>query len=175
MPCGSQESVDSDALPQSTVSTIEPGAFPDVAQRATAMNQSRILIVDDQRVVTQSLATLFQREGLETIVSHTGAEALRQCAKHAVVAAIIDIHLPDMNGLVLAARLRAILAAHQPIIVMSGDTSMENLNTLHHVGAAHFFSKPFKVSQLLARVKELLASPGASQAPSASSAESGAA
>ena len=65
--------------------------------------------------------------------------------------AVVDIHLPDMNGLVVSQKFRERLGPHAPIIVLSGDTSMETLNSLPHVGATYFFSKPVNSGQLLER------------------------
>ena len=74
-----------------------------------------------------------------------------------VIAAIIDIHLPDINGLILSRQLRDTLGPGTPIIVLSGDASMEVLNSLPHVGADYFFCKPVKGSLLVDRVRELTA------------------
>jgi DNA-binding response OmpR family regulator len=115
-----------------------------------------ILIVDDHQLVAKALSARFQKGGYQTVVFHNGTDALAYCDDNPVSAAVIDIHLPDLNGLVLSSGLRQRLGPQRPIIVVSGDTSMENLNSLQHVGATHFFSKPVKSSQLLERLKELL-------------------
>jgi DNA-binding response OmpR family regulator len=75
-------------------------------------------------------------------------------------AAVVDIHLPDLSGLVVSQKLREILGPQTPIIVLSGDTSMTTLNSLPHVGATYFFSKPVNASYLLERMKQLLAPRG---------------
>jgi DNA-binding response OmpR family regulator len=69
-------------------------------------------------------------------------------------AALVDIHLPDLSGLVVAQKLREMLGPDAPIVVVSGDTSMEVINALPHVGATYFFSKPLNVAYLLERMKE---------------------
>ena len=62
---------------------------------------------------------------------------------------MVDIHLPDLNGLVITQKLRDQLGPRVPIIIVSGDTSMETLNSLAHVGATYFLSKPTSPSVLL--------------------------
>jgi DNA-binding response OmpR family regulator len=124
--------------------------------QATLDTASLILIVDDNQTVARALAGRLRREGYETAVFHTGADALTYCAANSVSAAIVDIHLPDLSGLVLSQSLRQHMGPQNPIIVVSGDTSMENLNSLKHVGATYFFSKPVKSSQLLGQLKRLL-------------------
>jgi DNA-binding response OmpR family regulator len=69
---------------------------------------------------------------------------------------VLDIHLPDINGLVLANKLRDRLGAEIPIIIVSGDTSMETIKSLSHVGATYFFSKPVNPNVLVQRLKELV-------------------
>lgn len=115
-----------------------------------------ILIVDDNPVVTAALARLLHKEGYRTAVFNCGHDALVYTEHHTNAdAAIIDIHLPDLSGLILTSKLRRILGPTKPIIILSGDTSMENLRSLPHVGATFFISKPFKSDYLVTRLKEL--------------------
>jgi CheY-like chemotaxis protein len=83
-----------------------------------------------------------------------GLDALRHVAHDRPDAAVIDIHLPDINGLVLTQRLRDLLGPDTPLIVLSGDTSMETINSLPHVGATYFFPKPVQGAQLIERLRE---------------------
>ena len=62
--------------------------------------------------------------------------------------------MPDISGLVVSQKLREMLGPDVPIIVLSGDTSMQMLNSLPHVGATYFFSKPVNASQLVERMRE---------------------
>jgi CheY-like chemotaxis protein len=113
--------------------------------------------VDDDAVLRDGLSALLTDHGYRTAVMPTGAEAMeyaRRCPPPA--AAVVDIHLPDINGLVLSQRLRGHLGPAAPIIVLSGDTSMEVLNSLPHVGATYFFGKPAHPERLLERLAQLL-------------------
>jgi DNA-binding response OmpR family regulator len=123
---------------------------------ALAPAAPRVLIVDDNQTVAHSLANRVRRAGYDTAVFHSGGEALTYCDDHTVAAAIVDVHLPDLSGLILSQGLRQRMGPDRPIIVVSGDTSMETLNSLKHVGATYFFSKPVKSSQLLDQLKGLL-------------------
>jgi len=139
------------AGPQGVALVAEESVVPPPGSAAAP-----ILIVDDHQLVAKALSSRFQKGGYQTVVFHNGTDALAYCDQHPVAAAVIDIHLPDLNGLVLSSGLRQRIGPERPIIIVSGDTSMENLNSLRHVGATHFFSKPVKSSQLLERVQELL-------------------
>ncbi len=116
-----------------------------------------ILIVDDNTNVTRALVRLVQKAGYVAIGCHCGADALACLQTTTPAAAVIDVHLPDISGLILAQKLRDRLGSAVPIIVMSGDTSMETLNSLSHVGATYFYSKPISSASLLKHLKTLLA------------------
>ena len=115
------------------------------------------MVVDDSSPTATSLARLLTVSGFNPTVFHKGAAALDHARAIGADAAVIDIHLPDINGLILSQQLRVCLGPDKPIIVLSGDTSMETLNSLPHVGATHFFSKPVNGSQLIERLRELTA------------------
>src|SRR5260370_42615072 len=87
--------------------------------------------------------------GFEGIAFGEGMAAIELGRRRKPAAAFSDIHLPDISDLVLSQRLREILGSAAPIIVLSGDGSMEVLNSLPHVGATHFFQKPVSATLLL--------------------------
>ena len=112
-----------------------------------------VLIVDDDPVVGRALGALLTRSGCYPAIARTGADALHQ-AQGAVAAAVVDIHLPDMNGLDLTLQLRGRLGADVPIFVLSGDTSMETIRALPEAGATYFFSKPVSADLLIQRIRD---------------------
>ena len=116
----------------------------------------KILIVDDHLPVTKALARLMKNAGYDPIPFNGAAEALTWIETSKPDAAVLDIHLPDMNGLLLAQKMRQRLGNEIPIIVVSGDTSMETLNSLPHVGATYFFSKPLSSASLIEQLRKLL-------------------
>jgi DNA-binding response OmpR family regulator len=116
-----------------------------------------VLIVDDNQIITKALAALLAGAGYGTAVFHNGAGAIGYADRNTPCAAVLDIHLPDISGLVLATKLRQRFGEMLPIIVVSGDTSMETLGSLSHVGATYFFSKPVNGEHLVERLKEWMA------------------
>jgi DNA-binding response OmpR family regulator len=129
---------------------------------ATAIGARPILVVEDHRIIADAMARVLRNDGYAPTVWHNGTEALDWVqslngAKGSIAAAILDIHLPDLHGLVLSSKLRELLGPTVPIIVVSGDTSMENLRSLPHVGATYFFPKPLNPAKLLERLRECLA------------------
>ena len=119
----------------------------------------RILIVDDSEPTARALAALLGGAGYQAVTAHRGTDALDRASRHEIAAAIVDIHLPDISGLVVSQKLRELFGPDVPIIVLSGDTSMQTLNSLPHVGATYFFSKPVNSNQLLERLREWVSVP----------------
>ncbi len=121
--------------------------------RDTAAQTRTILVVDDDPLVVKAMRNILQNEGFETLGCLTGAEAM-ELADGTVSAAVVDIHLPDMNGLDLSRKLRATLRAEVPIVILSGDNSMETIRALPDAGATYFFAKPVNTGMLISRLKE---------------------
>ena len=120
-----------------------------------------ILIVDDNRMVTRALSSLIRDAGYAPFACHSGADALAFAdGDEQPSAAVVDIHLPDINGLVLSQKLRDRFGPDTPIVVVSGDTSMETIKSLPHVGATYFFPKPVNSNALMQRLKELIENRG---------------
>jgi len=141
------------SLRRKNVSVVAQEAADPSAQAAPP----RILIIDDSQPTANALAAVLHRADYATAVAYRGHDGIRQASSGSFDAAVVDIHLPDLSGLVVSQKLREILGPRTPIIVLSGDTSMTTLNSLPHVGATYFFSKPVNASHLLERLKEWLA------------------
>lgn len=115
-----------------------------------------VLIVDDNEPTARALAKVLIAAQFEPALSFRGGEAVEYASQNSICAAVVDIHLPDLSGLVVTQKLRQQLGSAIPIIILSGDTSMETLNSLPHVGATYFFSKPVNSSHLVERLQTAL-------------------
>ena len=138
-------------------------ASPTPAEAAggpAAEGAPRVLVIDDSVATARALATILKRANYEPVVVHRGSDGITRARDSQptgagrFAAAVVDIHLPDLSGLVVSQQLREILGPETPIIVLSGDTSMPTLNSLPHVGATYFYSKPVNAGHLLDRLKE---------------------
>jgi DNA-binding response OmpR family regulator len=136
--------------------SAKPDANPAPAV-PTAPPPGGVLVVEDNFGVANALAAVIRKAGFDATACHCGSEAMEFLRVAQPQAAVLDIHLPDINGLVLAHKLRDRLGSDIPIIIVSGDTSMETIKSLSHVGATYFFSKPVNPNVLVARLKELVA------------------
>ncbi len=111
---------------------------------------TQIMVVDDSHLVSKALAALLCAEGYEPVVFHEAKPAIDYAlGNKSVQAAVIDIHLPDISGIDLAAELRNTLGERMPIIMLSGDSSIDTLRALPSAGATHFFSKPVNADRLM--------------------------
>lgn len=115
-----------------------------------------ILIVDDSMPTARALAELLLREGFEVATYTNGSDALHYLSVGRPAAAVVDIHLPDVSGLAISQYIREKHGPDLPIIVISGDSSMNNINSLSIVGATYFYSKPVKATDLIKRIHELV-------------------
>jgi DNA-binding response OmpR family regulator len=138
----------------------DTGVRPDDAHaEGDAPAPARVLIIDDSEPTARALAALLRRASFDTDVALRGSDGIERARSArargaAFDAAVVDIHLPDLSGLIVSQKLRELLGPETPIIVLSGDTSMPTLNSLPHVGATYFFSKPVNANQLLERLKQ---------------------
>jgi DNA-binding response OmpR family regulator len=114
-----------------------------------------ILIVDDDALVVKAMQNLLGKAGFATIGCMNAADALSKCVV-GISAAVVDIHLPDMNGLNLSQQLREKLGPATPIIILSGDTSMDTIRALPEAKATYFCSKPVNSALLIGQLREWL-------------------
>ncbi len=115
-----------------------------------------ILVVEDEPAVLKAMLVLLEKSGFKAIGCATGEDALSK-AGAGIEAALLDIHLPDMSGLDLSHQLRGVLGPRVPIVILSGDNSIETLRALPSAGATHFFSKPVKTAMLVEKLREWVA------------------
>jgi DNA-binding response OmpR family regulator len=113
----------------------------------------RILVVDDNQLVAHSLLRLLRSEGFDPLVFQAGQPAMEYLREHRPEAALIDIHLPDVSGLEISRQLRQTYGNEPPIIIFSGDSSLDTLRALPEAGATLFVSKPINAARLLEFLK----------------------
>ena len=121
--------------------------------------RARILVVDDNASVRRSLAALLTRAGHEVIQAADGAEACRICREVDVDLVILDLFMPEKDGIETIIELRA-FAPSIPIIVMSGGggdgSRLDMLNAAELLGASLSIEKPFTLAEMLEAVRKAL-------------------
>jgi DNA-binding response OmpR family regulator len=115
-----------------------------------------VLVADDDPALSQALAATLRNAGYSVQVAVTGGQAMAYVRDHRILAAVVDIHMPDVHGLVLSQQLRAACGPAIPILILSGDSSMSVINSLPFAGATYYFRKPVVAKLLLDKLAELL-------------------
>jgi two-component system KDP operon response regulator KdpE len=114
----------------------------------------RILVIDDEPQILRALRTILTEKGFTVVTAARGEEGLTQAAAHLPDLIILDLGLPDMDGIEVCARLRE--WTDRPIIVLSvRDAEREKVAALDK-GADDYLTKPFGIEELLARVRVAL-------------------
>jgi two-component system phosphate regulon response regulator PhoB len=121
------------------------------------MPKEKVLVVEDERSLTDILSYNLQRDGYEVVVAHDGREGLRKAQTSLPGAIILDLMLPGMNGLEVCRELRSGAAtAKIPIIMLTAKSEETDQIIGFATGADDYVTKPFSVKVLLQRVKVLL-------------------
>ena len=115
----------------------------------TVNGVTRILVVDDEPQILRALRINLRVREYEVITAATGAEALQQASRHPPDLVILDLGLPDLDGVEVIQGLRGWTSA--PIIVLSGRADSTDKVDALDAGADDYVTKPFGMEELLAR------------------------
>jgi CheY-like chemotaxis protein len=119
----------------------------------------RILVVDDDPAVRVAILRALERKGHEVRLAATGLEGARLWRDAPADLVVLDIHMPEMDGIELLVQLRS-LNPTVPILMVSGGSQTHRYDLLRDarlLGATAELKKPFSLSELYAVVERLLA------------------
>jgi len=117
----------------------------------------KILVVDDQPINVQLLKRKLEKEGIDILTAYNGQEALDVVARTKPDLILLDVMMPDMDGIEVCQRLQADESArHIPIIFVTARTSKEGKIEGLGVGAVDYITKPIDLDETLARVQTQL-------------------
>jgi DNA-binding response OmpR family regulator len=127
------------------------------------MERGTILVVDDEANIADLVELYLRREGFRVVQAATGEAALSAVTDHRPRLVVLDVGLPDIDGLEVCRRLRR--STTLPVIFLTArDTEVDRVLGLE-LGADDYVTKPFSAPELVARVKAVLRrTEGASQA-----------
>jgi two-component system KDP operon response regulator KdpE len=115
---------------------------------------ARILLVDDELPIQRALAPLLRSRGYDVEVAATGADALGAVAARPADLMILDLGLPDIQGIDVCRRVRA--TSKMPIIVLTARGADADKVSVLDLGADDYVTKPFSPEELLARIRVAL-------------------
>ena len=119
----------------------------------------KILVVDDEDLLVKGIRFNLQNEGYEIITGSNGLEAVELASEQKPDLIILDVMMPQMDGMTACARIREF--SNVPIILLTAKTDdMDKLMGFEH-GADDYVTKPFNILELKARVRALLRRSGA--------------
>lgn len=126
-------------------------------------SRHRALVVDDDPGVRRALERALVLHGFEVEVAGSGVEALRLLAVRAPDVVVLDVSMPDVDGLEVCKRLRAAGDPTPVLMLTARDTVGDRVAGLD-IGADDYLVKPFALEELLARLRALLRRVGPSEA-----------
>jgi two-component system response regulator MprA len=116
---------------------------------------ARILVVDDEPAVRESLTSSLEFEGYRVAGAADGVLALQRVEREPPDLVVLDVLMPRMDGLTTCRRLRA-LGATMPVLMLTARDMVGDRVTGLDAGADDYLAKPFELDELLARVRALL-------------------
>lgn len=114
----------------------------------------RILVVDDNRQVVESLAKLLMMEGYEVSKAYDGVEALQIFGKESIDLILLDVMMPKLNGLSALMKIRTMRKV--PVIILSAKTEESDIVSGLIMGADDYVTKPYNSAELMARIQAQL-------------------
>jgi two-component system response regulator MprA len=119
------------------------------------MSHVRVLVVDDDSAVRRSLSTALGRDGYEVLAAEGGNAALAQLVAASVDAIVLDVAMPEPNGLEVCRRLRS-RGDRTPILMLTARDLVDDRVAGLDAGADDYLVKPFALAELRARLRALL-------------------
>jgi two-component system phosphate regulon response regulator PhoB len=121
------------------------------------MTRPRILVIEDERQLTDVLRYNLERDGYEVTIAHEGQEGLRKAQAQLPDLVLLDLMLPGMDGLQVCRELRAGERTRRvPILILTAKSEETDQIVGFSMGADDYVTKPFSPKVLLQRVKALL-------------------
>ena len=122
----------------------------------------RVLVVDDEVNLAELVAMAVRYEGWEVRTAHTGTQAVSAARDQQPDAIVLDIMLPDIDGLEVLRRVRS-RDPHVPVLFLTARDAVEDRVTGLTAGGDDYVTKPFSLEEVVARLRALMRRAGASR------------
>ncbi|MFN3648292.1 MAG: response regulator [Armatimonadota bacterium] len=127
------------------------------------MQGATILLVDDQLEVLEPVRERVTVEGYDVVTARTGTEAVQRFRAADPDLVVLDLMLPQIDGLTVCRRIRS--HSDVPILILSARSEETDMIAALEMGADDYLSKPYRMNELLARMRALLRRRGRLSAP----------
>lgn len=118
------------------------------------MSKPKILVVEDDKAIRNLITTTLETQGYQYDTAHNGAAAILEAASRKPDLVVLDLGLPDMDGVDIIRKIRS--WSEMPIIVVSARSEDRDKIGALDAGADDYLTKPFSVEELLARLRVAL-------------------
>ncbi len=112
----------------------------------------KILLVDDEERFRTTLAKMLRAQGLEVATLGSGREALEELQNVAYDVMVLDVRMPDMDGIATLAEIKRI-APQVEVIILTGHASMDAALEIMQLGGYDYLLKPCPVEDLLTKIE----------------------
>jgi len=110
----------------------------------------KILVVDDEEVITETLSRMLTREGYQVVVAFDGEEALQKIVTDNPDIILLDLMMPKLNGFETLREIRKRFKDKwRPVIIISGQSELETLKKCYDMDADHYLTKPCSIENIL--------------------------
>lgn len=114
-----------------------------------------IAVVDDEKKIRDMVKSYLENEGFSVVEAEDGAAAVQLVEKHEVDLILLDVMMPNMNGLQALAKIR-LLSEKMPVIMLTAKTEEIDKLLGLEMGADDYITKPFSMRELAARIRTVL-------------------
>lgn len=115
---------------------------------------ARILVIDDEKAIRRFMDASLTAKGYTVLPARTGAEGVKTAAEEHPDVVLLDLNLPDKDGFAVLKEIRAFSAV--PVIILTVKSADADKELLLDAGADDYLTKPFSLTELLARIRVAL-------------------
>jgi DNA-binding response OmpR family regulator len=125
------------------------------------ISKQRLVVIDDEPGTVELLKMYFEMFNFDVSTALTGTGGLRAIFDHTPTAVILDVMLPDMDGLEVCRQVRSAEGTTSlPVIMLSARTSRDDIQEGYDAGATAYFKKPVDLNKLLSETRRIIAAGG---------------
>ena len=128
-----------------------------LSKRQTAVKTEKVVVIEDEPDILEVISYNLRREGFEVIESQSGEDGLEKIEKNAPQLVVLDLMLPEIDGIELCRRLKSDpLTEGIPVIMVTARGEESDIVLGLGMGADDYVTKPFSPRELVARVKAVM-------------------
>jgi len=120
------------------------------------MSKKRVLVVDDDSELVESMRTALLSRGYDVVVASDGAEALARVERDCPDLMVLDLIMPRRSGFTVLERMSRTSRRSTPVIMMTGNDEFKHREAAAQRGVSVFLSKPFAIEELLSEIDTIL-------------------